>query len=439
MGNIYVNSAATGANNGTTKTDAFTTLSAAVTAWTTADIILMADTHAESSASNITLASANDTETIPIPIYSIDFATDQYKPGTSAQVSTTGASSINININVNCEGVYFAANNVFAFNTGLDAKVIYKDCIFECPNTSGNRYIAIYDGTDRSSKFIFKNCTFNFNNGTQNFYIYSVGGDVRCIGCTFNVIANANGIFRSDTGGNCHFLYCDLTGSTFTTDALYASGSLGNIFLKLIACSLPASFPLSIFTGNKNQFLELLSCEAGGLLDRYAYVDGDGNLVDTSTTVYRDAGVQGLAGPFSYQLTPASTLDRIRPIATPNIRGYVALTGSRTFTVELAHNFTSLTTTKVWFELSYLGTASESNRSLETSLPHAATGIFNPIDAGSALTSSSETWTGAAGLTKAKLSKTVTINRAGIYGVKVYLGYYEAGKVLHVDGKVSVA
>jgi hypothetical protein len=119
------------------------------------------------------------------------------------------------------------------------------------------------------------------------------------------------------------------------------------------------------------------------------------------------------------------------PVRTPIIRSWVG-TGSKTFTVEYVENFTTaLTQSDISFRLTYLGTAN----SLATA--YAEGGDPNP-ETGTAATSSTVSWTGAAGYTKGKMVETVTVNKAGIYAVQVYLAKYEAGKDMYVCPLVDV-
>ena len=63
-----------------------------------------------------------------------------------------------------------------------------------------------------------------------------------------------------------------------------------------------------------------------------------------------------------------------------------------------------------------------------------ASGYTNPA-AGTGLAN----WTGEpTGSRSVKLTATGTVNQAGLYMVKVFLGNYESGKVLHYDPLVTV-
>jgi hypothetical protein len=108
------------------------------------------------------------------------------------------------------------------------------------------------------------------------------------------------------------------------------------------------------------------------------------------------------------------------PLVGIDLRAYVASTGSTTFTVEANHNFTTAPTAdEAWIEVYYLGTSN--------SVLYSVAG-GREILGSTALTTSTVGWTGAT--SKIKFSETVTVNKAGTYIVRVFLGKYEASKAL---------
>jgi hypothetical protein len=98
MATRYVDSAAAGANNGTSKTDAFTTFAAAIAAMSAGDTILVNSTHVEptnSSGSTVTLAIPG-TAAARSKLVSVNFSNDVPTQG-AALYTTTGATPLTIN------------------------------------------------------------------------------------------------------------------------------------------------------------------------------------------------------------------------------------------------------------------------------------------------------------------------------------------------------
>ena len=100
MADVYVRSGATGANNGSSKADAYTTLEAAAAAKAAGDSFWVASDHVEIKATSLTIACPG-TAANPCRILCVDFAGST--PPVSADlrrtaiVSTTGSSTLNIN------------------------------------------------------------------------------------------------------------------------------------------------------------------------------------------------------------------------------------------------------------------------------------------------------------------------------------------------------
>lgn len=110
MAHVYVDSAAVGAANGTTKADAYTALATALAAAVAGDQIWVSKTHNKSTAGAVALTSAG-TAAAPITIACVDFAGST--PPASADLSSgaieaaTGANSITCLGYAVCDGIEF--------------------------------------------------------------------------------------------------------------------------------------------------------------------------------------------------------------------------------------------------------------------------------------------------------------------------------------------
>jgi hypothetical protein len=109
---------------------------------------------------------------------------------------------------------------------------------------------------------------------------------------------------------------------------------------------------------------------------------------------------------------------------------YLDSTGSKTFRVEALHDFTAAPNKdELWIEIRHLGTSNSCLFSV---------GGGRTIDSTATWATSTEAWTGAGGFSKIKLEETVTVNRVGVYQVRLCLAKYEDAKTLVYCPKVEI-
>jgi len=444
MAIIYVYDGAGGAANGTSWTDAYSQLQPALTAWTISDIIHVAVDHDEFSikgSGNWSYTCGNASSIDRCIIRSVNRGTDVYEVNhTTAQFICVGNLSINFEYDI--WGLFFSTSGVYSFNGIEDGTKMAKDCKFEWTATSGNQYLAVYGDADFGAIFDFRNCTFVGSSGAGYYFYLINGANINFVGgdISFGAIPTT-GLIRIDQGGAANLLGVDLSGTTFSSAPLgYFASSKGHAETVLVNCKIPSGINM-VNGNNEAQFVELIGTDNSTNSDRYERHNGKGAAIVTSTSVYRDSGYTGAdsGNQISHKIAPVSSTSYEESIQGIQMIGVVEATGSKTFKVQVAHNFTTaLKDIDAFIELVYLG-GSDTLGTLETSSPQVTNSEYDPLAAGATLATSTEVWTGAGSLTKQEISLTKTVNKVGIYMVRVIFTNYESGKVCYYDPHVDVS
>jgi hypothetical protein len=424
MAIVYVWSGATGAANGTSWTDAYTTLGAAGSPSDGTDVYI-ADDHNESISANTTYGSSS-LKNNPVRIWSVDRTDDSYSPAASVQLDFSGgAYDVTLNSSWEWHGVFIKIGDDLKVETSRSRW--FYDCTFELTSALG---------VVSSGALLMRGGTLNFSDGVSGGYINASGNLHRLHGVTITGKARSTGLLRVKSA---EYVGCDLTG--LSGDSLYdPDASAGDGRVELHACKLPSSITMATsgWIGTE-QTLELIGCDEDGASFGKRYrseVHRYGGVMTVDTAIYRDAGWSDEDGDtsLSHKITPNSVCTKYATAHGIPLMAYVGSTGSKTFTVHLVEDFTTaLTDQDAWMEVRYLGTADSTKWELVSSRP------ADLLAAGTTLATTTEAWTGASGKTKAKLTKTVTVNETGMYQIRVYLGKYESGKALWCCPQVEVS
>lgn len=440
MAIVYVDSAGSNTSPYDTWAKAATTLQTALTAYTAGDEIWVAHNHAETPGASVTWTdSAAATALQRVPIYRVNSGTNSYDPTTGAdtkQLDISAGEYDLVNVGwMDYHGLYLHIGDDI-FDTQSLIATTWTDCYLLL--SSASAYFR-FGNSSSNSQSVMKNTTIDSTGGSLTFL--PSGGDMKFYGCTFKGPAQSTGLFRAATNreGNYIFEGCDFSGLTGTIILFDLNVSAAVFDIKLINCLMPTTYTLhdSGFT-HDHQSLEIYNSDDAGNLyvSRKETVRGT---VNEDTGVYVSGGFQDADGTTSLSMvmtTRAATTEPHTPLESLPILARIESTGAKTFTVECVENFTTaLTKREAWIEVYYLGSATETNWSIANDREFAESSYTN-LAAGTGLAN----WTGEpAGSRSVKLTATATVNQAGLFMVKVFLGEFESGKVLHYDPEVTVS
>lgn len=442
MATIYVRSGAGGANNGTSWTDAYTTLQAALTAWTTADVIWVAKDSNESFAATTTWTCAAATVTSPCLIVSVDHTDDTYAPkaGTN-QIADSDWEIFTFAFHVYMYGMSIHCNRILQFNgSGQNFKAI--DCKFS--NTYGTATslarLTLGGTSTATSSYRLKNCDYT---NTTDTYVFVQAAHVTWEGGQIYSSADTAGsgiVTLSTQGCSVDMIGCDFSSFTGANYLASLGSNAASAYIAFRNCLLPGSVGLlSALPSYPFQRVSLISSDSAGDNGRIETWTYAGDVISTSSVYDNAIQVQYTSGEqHSLELTPSANCTKYKPLYTDVLIDVAETTGSKTFTVEVAHNYaSSLKDTDLWMDLIYGGTASSTLKTLDSSM--GSTGTRDVQTAGSTLATSTATWTGAGGLTLQKISLTETINSKGPVYARIYLGTYAASKSVYVSPHVGIA
>lgn len=424
----YVDSNAIGLNDGTSWANAFTSWQSALTAWNIGDLIYMASDHSEVYGTT-TLTCPNATIYNPNITISVNKTTGQYAPKPAGIQFTGGTLTIAFSCWLLGLHVSFNYHNI----TSVNYTHHLIDCIEELGTQMRVQQRIYLDNTD----VVFYAAASIVSWGASTF---------RMRGGSISGTASANGMIYEYAGGSDF----DLTGvdvsaidlTTYSADLVYFRNTAGyQSIIRFAACDLPAVITIGTIYDIFPATVIFSSCDSGGGLHRNERYTEKGSVI-TTTSVYRNNGYTDISDntQVSNKMTPLSIVTAPYPLEGAPIMGYVLSTGVKTIEIEFAHNYTAaFNNDELGFDILAVDTVSEVTANIFSTHPGSTGAIRDRIATASALTTSVEAWTGAAGLTKQKASISVTFNRVGPFLIVPFLYKYEAGKTLYYDAKATIA
>lgn len=438
MADRYVWSGATGAADGTTWADAYTTLAAAAAVDTAGDNIYVAQDHSESTAGTTVFALAG-TMASPTRILCANRAaeppTAQANTGVIASTSTS-----TLAFTAACyvlDGLVFDIANSTGtpgFNGGgaanITALIRNTEIRLVGTNIGGRLDLA----TAAGARITYENVGVRFANAGQamrsanGVQFFWNGGSLLSGGTSPTTLIIPSG------PANLYIRGLDLSNASAGINLITAGNSVRSVWQN---CRLPASWSGAFVTGtigNYTERYEFYNCDSADTNYRIYVRDYSGTL-DQETTIVRTGGASDGTTPLSWRIvTTANAKETPVPFVTPPISVWNETVGSSvTATVEIIHDsVTDLTDAEVWVEVEYLGT---SGFPLSSTITDQRSDILGSA-ANQATSAASWATTGMTNPNEQKLSVTFTPQEKGFITARVFVG--KASYTLYVDPEITV-
>lgn len=442
MANVYVYSGAAGAGTGADWANAYTTLAAAFTAKAAGDDFWVAQDHSEQAAAANTLLCPG-TATSPCRVICVNRA-GSVPPvaadlATTAVIGTTGANNMTFTASASanyfyCYGIIWkvGSGSSTAVENIFTARTIFENCSFQLNTTAAGGAFIFGTSTGNFDTTLI-NCTFVFGAVGQD--INPRVGRFKMIGGSIAATGTAPNAAFSTTSGSPAPMYVILDGVDLTglsTKILVGAWPEVNNF-QAINCKLPASITLASTPTNTGAINDFIICDSGTgntRHERYLY----GGPVTSDTAVYRSGGASDGTTPISWKVVTNANARSLVPVECWQIAQWNGSTGSKTVTIELVNDGSTLTDAEVWAEFEYLGSSATPIATMISTAPATI------LTAASNLATSSATWTGTGGFSspvKQYLTATFTVNMAGYIRATVKVA--KASKTIYIDPVLTVS
>jgi len=440
MADIYVDSNAVGVADGTSWTDAYTTVAGAAGADSAGDTIWVASDHSENTAANVSWAWAG-TIASPVRVISAD-KTSGSPPTTHTRGARIECGS-DLTMNTTGTGVYFqgldlvvglaSGTDDIRLNTQSGGLIVARDCEFTL-QTGVASSSAIYP-TTADARVRFIDCGFNAISTVA--YLFKTSGFtnsfVEVDGGSLLSGHAAVGFISSAAGGTWTVRDFDASNGPAGFDILSGLSDITECYIS--NCKLPSSWtgdPLEVRTNLGRTIM--YNCDDGDTNYKFWEATDAGDIKDETTLVRTDGASDGTTG-ISYNFTSLSGASWHQPLALYQpISVWNETTGSSvTVTLHILHDSaTALQDDEFYATLSYLGTSG---------FPLAIQDTSEVATDGTAadLTTSSETWTttGMTNPNEQQISFTFTPQEKGFIQIRPVLA--KASYTVYVCPLVEVS
>jgi hypothetical protein len=442
MAVYYVKSGATGAANGSTWADAYTTLGAAVAVATNADTIYVSQAHSDNAGGTFSFPAT--------PGLKVICANDSAQPPTS--VATGGSTAVPSSAGLLINGCVFIYGLTFLGNAGTSGAnaialggnnagpnyVQLDTCRLEVRGT--NTTIGVFTGVSpasnsfQESEVHLKDCVLKFQNTSQ-------GVIPRCAHVTFEVVSfDATGAApaqaircRALNQGAGRFLWSGGDISHVGTALVESEAANEAQDITFVNCRIPSGAALvsgTVRPGGPK--VRMHNCDSGATNYRSAQTDFTGSTL-SETTIVKTGGASDGETPLSWRMVSTASAVIGAELISPAIAVWNDDTGSPlTIEVDVLTDGITLTDQEIWLKVQYLGSASY------------PTGFFlsdrnaDLLASGVAQASSAATWTttGLSSPVAQKLSVTVTPQMKGFIQATVHLA--KPSTTVYLDPKLTV-
>ncbi|TPL40688.1 hypothetical protein [Mesorhizobium sp. B2-4-6] len=423
----YVRSGASGANNGTSKTDAYTTLAAAMTAAAAGDTIYIASDDSESQASLLKYTSAG-TAASGVKVVCVDFSGST--PPVSADIRTTAAITTTSGAVLafdssdsftTYDGIQFTSNSTFnlAWNPRVSLK--FRNCALKLSGAGGQGFAA----TQAGCRTVLENTTLQFGATTGQ-----------------NILSDGEFFWRDTPSA--------IAGSTFPTtlfstpsgyielDGVDLSALTGTIFgastnqmmrVRLTDCKINASATIAA-TPTRYGSIEYARIDSGGTNYKHGKILNSGT-ESTEIAIVRTGGASDGTTAFAEKIVTTANVSELFPFDSIPIAFWNDTVGSPiTVTVEGISGLGAVPNNDdAWLVAQYLGSSSSSRASF------ASSGKADILASNAALSTSSEAWGGST--TAFKTSVTFTPQQKGPVLLRFMVG--KPSFTVYLDPKPTIS
>lgn len=435
----YVRSGAAGSANGTSWANAYTTMATALSGKAAGDIFYVAEDHAESSASSLTLTSPG-TNTNPCYLYCVDHAGSVPPVSadlrTTASIATTGNSGITFGGSWVINGLIATAGNStgnpsLAIGATTASVIRARNCSFAFGGTGGTLSIG-GAGVPTPGYVDCENTTFGFGSGTSS--SLTVNGMFRWRNTTSAIVGSgvpAN-LFKFTTGRSAS-LFCegvDLSalGSGKTIVDPTSASAVAATFLR---CKLGTS--VTLIGASPSPYAidaSFIDCDSAGTNYTFTKVSSLGTQ-SAETTIVRTGGASDGTTPISQKIvTTANSLWPVPFVSAPIAIWNDTVGSSATATIYGIWGGGSVPNNDdIWIEAEYLGSSGSPQASFVNS------GKADGLASNAALSSDASTWGGST--TAFKMSVTFTPQQKGLVYITVKAA--KASSTFYIDTKPEIS
>ncbi len=439
MADWFVDSNASGLDDGTSWTDAFPTLLEGVDALSAGEDLFMAADHSETPAGNVTYAFPGAQTTINRVISALGGSSPEtYDKADNIQVdNSSGIFDMIITGSVHFYGVNFKIGDDFIIISAGQV-VLFDDCLLD--TNRGNQGFLSIGGTGALCVVKFKNTEFHWSGD-------GAASGIDIDGCMFewqggkitNTGTAPDPLFK-DGGQRTAVISVSGVDMSAITGTLVPLGDNKIWLAEFHHCLLNSAVALTSGTINQTGTRVLMSgCDdtTGNDLYRLEYVDFWGSTVHDDATFRTTGGAKDPDGnKISWKMvSSANAVEFSEPTWSPPISGWVDSTGVKTFKINgLWDSATNIQNDEAFIRLEFLELAADTDSAFADDRP---TDILTaPADQ----TTNAVAWTISPSMTNAnefELSVTVTVNRVG--PVIAHIGLAKPSTTAFFDPKLEIS
>lgn len=366
MALVYVRSGASGANNGTSKTDAYTTLAAAFAGGAAGDTFYVASDHSEASGSALTLTPPG-TAANPVSVICVNFAGST--PPVAADITTGASITTAGTFNLTFAGGYAYWQGVnFSVGVGssslvamqllsADGAYVMKNLTLSVASTNGSSNIQLGNVGSNSNSVIWENVKASFAAVGQSLRPQNVRFTWRSTATAIQGTVPTSLFTTSSRNGTVIVQGVDLSALGSGKNLVGSLVDPNNFYFidcKLDAAVTPALTPASFGASE----ITLSRCDSGAtnyVNSKYAYAGTQ----TTTTEVVRTGGSSNGSTLFAAKLVSTANAKFTMPFeGLPCAANNAAVGSSVTVTLHGVSNSAAMPTNEeVWVDVSCLGSS----------------------------------------------------------------------------------